>query len=700
MLGEFSEQVYLDLLDKHNVPIASITYFFPDDWLKKIQYFRCYQHIIHLRDAIETKNVRVHAEFAPVLSECLADRYASRINDYLIYYLYDDEVMFNRNYQVFLSNFKQFDVELKGECRSVKNSNDFSHNMLTTYLNVYKFYQDLVEKVEIDEKVGSSSETKKTPKQSMRESVTSNKVPPSQKTHGYISSKVGSTVFEECNFLKIELATNGEVSCDASGIELLFLRKTANYIESCEKTNYFKRIAPADDFFYYKPLTEVSLAQRFQATLEDCYFVERLYCPQNWQLLIFERKHNQLSYQTKYHHLNTKVCFRDFARFVFNENPVLIKERLRSYTGVEDLTLEIKKLFEITLDQFIRSKSLKYNLPHTNDVKSTTDHSDQKQSKVSVKTIPEAEIIEGFNLSDTYVQVTESNTRFSTSNGSLNMVLNSWLYSFKELEVNLKVLGNQFLFNRIFNQERNKETKIITCNKIVISVDFVNHKPKVNIIMPNGHILRNLEFQKEPKRKFLELKHTKNISFEHKRIYISDGSLISFLVNRKAAMIVRHNGLIMKTPVTLLKCKPDEIDQESTKLANSEVDEECEEECFERSPYKFELEWMKKISCLFDIDGSSFSLRPSTGQTFEVHCGQITETNHTFAQTNFRDYSEGKIVICGEQGLSMSWSCFHGLTTNYQYNNYQNVTIKSDIMDLEPLIDSDLGEYFFKNHLA
>lgn len=699
MIGEFLEQIYIDLLEKHDVPIAAITYFFPDEWVKKIQYFRCYQHISILRNAVQTKKVRINADFLPLLSECLAKRHGLELNNYLTYLLYDNEVMLNRNYQVFLNNFKEFDVELKGVCRPFKYEYEVE-NFLTVYVNVYNFYEDLVEQIGSTGGVTISPEAddqlsgRTTLSLLTRESTAS--IVSTQRSFEKIRSKMGTTVFEEANFLKTCLASNDELIVDCSDIDAIFLMKMMNDISYCKITKDFRKVAPNDKFFYYEPLTLVSLAQRLRTIFEEFKFVCGFAYFRNWKMLIFEKRHNNVNYRTQALHLNTKTCFKDFARYVFPKNPVLIKEPLYSVISDQALRMSImNSVGYIGYNDFIRLRSLKQTVPQDFNVYTTAeDHKDYEKKFADV--MDKFSTVEGYNLSDTYFQLTENSTEMYTSNGRLRLVMNSWLYGHKEMEAYLTILGNQFIFNRIFDKYSRKKMKIITSNQIRISVDFVGHKPKVNIFWPNGRMIRNLEFKKDPTRKFMEFRSKKVDKYEAKRIYVSDGSILSFLLDRQATIICRYNGLVVRTPVTTLDCGREGLEEESIKSGSHLEDEECEEDCLDRSPFKFELEWMKKMGELFEIDGDSYCLRPSTGQCFEVHCGHITETNHTFAKHIIRNFfpSGGTITEYGEQGICMKWLCMEGLTTSHKLLGGK-VSINTRTSDTEPLVDWELCEYLF-----
>lgn len=692
MIGEFLEKVYLDLIEKHDVPIASITYFFPDEWLRKIRYFRCYQHISFLRNAVQTKNIRVNADFLPVLSECLGSRFAPEINNYLTYLLYDNEVMFNRNYQVFLNNFKEFDVDLKEECRSF-NYGNIAKNCLTTYVNVYNFYANLVEQIESIDDVSMFSEAfdRFSNTISTRESTTS--ILFSQKSFEKIKSNVGSTVFEEANFLKTHLASNDELEVDSSELESIFLRKMMIDITSCRVRKDFRNLTPNPKFFFYEPLTLVSLAQRLEIIFKEFKFVEGFSYYRNWKALIFEKKHNYVNHTMRALHLNTKTCFKDFATYVFPKKPVLIKEPLFSVTSEKAARLSLmNSVGHINYNDFIRLRSLKQTVPqHVEDYSKAGDqtHYPIKFSKV----MDEFSHVEGYNLSDSYFQLTESSTEIYTSNGNLRLVTNSWLYRHDEMEAHLTILDNQFIFNRIFDKDNRKKMRIITSNQIVICVDFAGNKPKVNMLWPNGRIIRNLEIKKDLTRKFIEFRSKKVQKYEHRRIYMSDGSIVYFLLDRQATAVCRYNGLVVKAPVVTLTCNKE---NESTKSESQLEGEECEEESLDRSPFKFDLEWLKNTGELFGFDGSSCVLRPSTGQCFEVHCGEITENNHTFAKHIKRDfsYSGGTITESGEQGILMQWSCPGGLTTNYKVLGCK-LAIKTFTSAAEPLLDWEFCKYLF-----
>lgn len=709
MLGEFPEQTYIDLIKNHDVPIASITYFFPEEWMKKIRYIRCYRHISRLSNAMETKNVRVHAEFLPFLSECLAKRYAIQLNNDLTYFFYDNEVMLNRNYQVFLNNFKEFDVELKGKCRPFQHANHVE-NWLTTYVNIYNFYEDIVDQIYVEPtRVVSevretfdriSGRTKfSTISIQNRESFLSNST--SQKTLDNIQtiqSNVGSTVFEEANFLKICLSFNEELAVGCSGIEWMFIEKMVNDIESCEIKRDLRKIVPEDESFYYEPLTIVALAQRLRTILSEYHFVHGFACFRSWKALVFEKRHNHVHHSMKEHYLNTKVCFKDYAKYVFPKNPTLIEEPLNSVAS-DKVSPFTEKNFksEFNYNDFIRLRSLKKKVPDLSGAMLSGKAKEQDGSYL-VKAMSEVDSIEGYNLADTYVQLTEWCTELYTPSGSLRLVMNSWLYKHKEMEAHLTILRNKFIFNRIFDKEGRKKMSIITFNKIVICVDFVDRKPKVSIIWPNGRMIKNLEFKQDPSRQFIEVRSKKREQFEQKRVYMSDGSLISFLLDRKAAIVCRYNGLVMGTSVTTLDCRKDEEEEESMKSGKTLTDEECEGESCEREPYKFELEWMRKAGDLFGIDGRSFCFQASTGKCFEVHCSQITEHNHTFAKHINDDYGHtlhtgGKIIECGEQGATCTWTCSADeLVTNHRLLG-KNVAMKTKTLDVEPLLDWKLREY-------
>lgn len=702
-MGEFHEQVYLDLIEKYNVPIQSITYFFPQDWIKKIQYIRCYQHISLLRNALQTKNVRIHAEFFPVLSECMAGRDATNINNHLSYFLFGNEILRNRNYQVFLKNFKEVDVELKGPCAPLVYEFEY-RKYLTVYLNVFTFYDYLANKIteslpHTDSKKHYSHRRSTSKRHSIvlfRESILSrpsNISAPEKDIESYdvIHANVGATVIEAANTLKARLINNDELSCDVSEIEKLFIRKISQDIEACPRKRGAMKIAPDTQCFYFEPLTLFSLAQQLKTVFEEFRFERAYPYGRNWQLVVFKKRINFLNHLEKKFHLNTRVCFRDFAEFVFSRNPVLIEEPLVKDPFKKRPTADlVNQLGYISFNEFIRPRSLKYHkqLTQNPDVISNENH---KHIRISEPYIEAHHTIEGYNLGDTHVQITENLTQFCSSNGSIKLMLNSWLYKYKEMEAQINVLNNQVLFNRTFDDKKRISIKIITFNKVLVCVEFIERKPIVSILWPNGRLIRNLNIKNESKLRFVELKHKKQYSLEDKRIYLSDGSMISFLMDRKAAILYRFNGTIIKTPVSILECKDydEEVEVES-------AGEECEGECSEREIYKFELEWMKKVGDLFGLDGNSFLLRTHMDKSFHVHCGQITEKNHSNFFNYVRDYLKNNIVFFGEQRLTLAWSP-EEMTSTYKIvicsEKDSCVTIKSKIESMEPVVDTDICEY-------
>lgn len=689
--------MYIDLIEKHKMPLASLTYFFPEEWMKKIRYFRCYQHIGIIRNAPQTKNVRVHAEFLPCLSECLAERYANWLNTYLTYFLYDNEVMLNRNYKVFLDNFKEYDLELKQQCQPYT-SNSVSI-YLTSYVEIFNFYEDLVGQIgptgtfvpeTVDEQLSLRTMTSIT--MSVRESSLT--FHSSSRSYEKIQSSVGSTVFEESNYLKTNMAANHEFLEDTTELEAMFLRKMMSSIESCNIKKDFRKITVEDEYFYYEPLTLVSLAQRWKSVLENYKFVKGFSYLRNWKTLIFEKKHNRVNYRRQHFDLNTKVCFKDFARYVFPTDPHLIEKPLKNVAANDGDNLRfgvINSIGDINYNDFVRLRSLKRSKPQgfedfmKSELENEEGHPNNAQKH-------EVNILEGYNLSDSYVRLTEHKTELHISNASLRLVTNSWLYKHKELEAHLTILGNEFAFNKIFDVANQKQMKIITFNQIVIYVNFIKRKPKVSMIWPNGQIMRNLDLKQDPARKFIEFRNQNDNKIEHKRIYVSDGSVISFLLHGRATVIYRFNGLVMLTPVQTLNCEQEE--EESSQSKSDSFDEEYEEESFERETFKFELEWMKRLGRLFRFDGDSFSFKPSTGNCFEVHCGEITDINHTFAKHAHREYGSDKIVEANEQGLSMTWTGPDSLIANYRiFGNLVTIRSKTDV---EPSMDLELSEYYLE----
>lgn len=391
LIGQFSNRFILDLIRAH-YPIGGLTFLIPKTFKYQFQvgYIPQLSQFEELLVSPETKNISIDVQFIPIFSPCQAEYHKKEIDKELTYHMYDLEIIRIRNYKEFLSKYHENYVEMKGDCSGPEKSND--DPTFCDAKEVVKFYNDILN---ILEPFNESSST-----------LLSNS------SVYFIDNDFEIKVFGRQNKILRNEVTMDRLSESFTYLYKLLRSKVINLIDSVDYYNYniyFKNPMEETKLFL-EPLMHFGLCQRFLELQGMCSFY-RKYNFENWTVIVFESKRHFAERQSKYE-LITKVCFRDFVNYIFPKHPVLTKiENLLHEEELEINKNTEKKKFmkKFATHDFVRLRSFKYSQAFGFLNKRFTSMNihewkvARSMSNVNLNTDPLP--IEGYNLGDTYVEV-------------------------------------------------------------------------------------------------------------------------------------------------------------------------------------------------------------------------------------------------------------------------------------------------------
>lgn len=377
LVGNFNNKFVLDLLEAQ-YPIGGMTFFIPVTLKYKFMagFIPQMKDFYSLMIAEETKNVSFDVEFLPILSPCQAEYFGKQIDDELTCHVYDLEIIRVRNYRDFLSRYIQNDVSLKGECLRM-NTDPAHHHTFCDLKEVLNFYEDMLANID------------PTPSSEFLQDNSSY----------FIDNEFDCIIFEENNMLLKEEMKLNSLSKSFTRIYKFLRNKVIKILEDFDHSDTHIHFQDTDETrVYLEPFTNLTLCQRFLELYDDSKSCSK-YQYDDWTLVVFE-KSTFFKQNIAKQNLMTKVCFRDFMHYIFPKQPILGRLEL------EKITKEIDSGSKFPNNVFIRSRSFKMiqNYGSLNRKFTTLHYEKNTMSDNSCNTMPQP--IFGYNLGDTYVELT------------------------------------------------------------------------------------------------------------------------------------------------------------------------------------------------------------------------------------------------------------------------------------------------------
>lgn len=390
LVGNFSKQFVLDLI-KAQYPIGGMTFFVPATMIYKFKAGLLPQMVdfYDLMKTDKTKNFSFDVEFLPILSPCQAKYFGKQIDDELTGHVYDLEIIRVRNYEDFLRRYVQNDATMKGAC-SRHPTNATHRHTFCEFKEVFIFYEDLLSKID--------------PSAPME---------PIQNISSYfIDNEFECVVFEDNNtLLKTEVRMNA-LSHSFTRIFRFLRDKLIDILydlEDIEDPIHFQNTE--ETRLFLEPLTNLTLCQRFFDLYHECKTCQK-YKYDDWIVVVFERPTIFKENVTK-QNLMTRLCFRDFVHYVFSKKPVLGQlEPADEIAEQIDQNADQQLRKNLPASEFVRLRSLKYlqGLEQFDEKYTATNNVQRTMTDVSLDPMPQP--IYGYDLGDTYMEVTSDDRVF------------------------------------------------------------------------------------------------------------------------------------------------------------------------------------------------------------------------------------------------------------------------------------------------